>query len=209
MSPLARHGGDARMPSAPGVAMSTLLTLEMDPRASVDWVLDVQRFVVGDDEVLDQGLGAGKQARSRDVGAGPGVHRRRVAPLFEEDDFLARAQHPAGELYVDQAVLLMEERQLLATLRRDHPGPVTLVGVASNPHVAGAIRDELLRARKRWQQPVHLLIDPRLRCYESEVICSEEAWEERCAALTCMHGKAARHIVISRSSKRTVNRAFP
>jgi hypothetical protein len=76
----------------------------------------------------------------------------------------------------------MEERQLLATLRRDHPGPVTLVGVACNAHVAGAIRDELLRARKRWQQPVHLLIDPRLRCYESEVICSEEAWEERCAA---------------------------
>jgi hypothetical protein len=75
----------------------------------------------------------------------------------------------------------MEEKQLLATLRRDHPGPVTLVGVACNAHVAAAIGDELLRARKHWQQPVRLLVDPRLRCYESEVICTEEAWEERCA----------------------------
>jgi hypothetical protein len=74
----------------------------------------------------------------------------------------------------------LDERQMVATLRRDHPGPVTLVGVACNGHVAKTIRDEVMRARQRWQQPVHLVVDPRLRCHEIEVYCSGEAWAERC-----------------------------
>jgi hypothetical protein len=73
----------------------------------------------------------------------------------------------------------MDERQMLATLRRDHLNTATLVGVACNAHVADRIRDELVRARRRWNQPVHLIIDPRLRCHEIEVYCSSDAWEER------------------------------
>ena len=54
MSPLARHGGDARMPSAPGVVMSARLSDREWFERSVDRGFDVQRFVVRDDEVLDQ-----------------------------------------------------------------------------------------------------------------------------------------------------------
>ncbi len=77
------------------------------------WV-DIERFVVRDPQVRDQGFSAGKQSGPADVRARPFVHRRRIAPFLEEHDFLIGADQPPGELHVDQPVVLTEDRQLLS-----------------------------------------------------------------------------------------------
>ena len=74
----------------------------------------------------------------------------------------------------------MNEQQMLGILRRDVPGALPVVGVACNERVAQLLREEIIGARKRWRQPVALIIDPRLRCYQSEIYYSFGSWQERC-----------------------------
>jgi hypothetical protein len=86
----------------------------------------------------------------------------------------------------------LDERQILGVLRRDVPGLMPVIGVVCNPHVATLLREEMHEARKRWKQPVEILIDPELRCCESEVYYDRPAWAHRCEMQRHSRGHQAR-----------------
>jgi hypothetical protein len=58
-------------------------------------------------------------------------------------------------------------------------GARSVAGVVCNHQIAQLLREEIREARKRWHQPVPLLIDDRLKNFQSEVFYSLKAWEER------------------------------
>jgi hypothetical protein len=86
----------------------------------------------------------------------------------------------------------MDQQQILGVLQRDAAGLVPVIGVVCSPHVAQLLREELREARKRWRQPLELLIDPALRCFQSEVYYTKPAWEERCDLQRHSRGHQAR-----------------
>lgn len=68
--------------------------------------LEIERLVMHDRDVLRELIGAGNQARMREIRAGPGIDRIRVAPLLEQHDlFAAIGLEAPGELDVHEARL--------------------------------------------------------------------------------------------------------
>ena len=89
---------------------------------------------MGDVDVVDQLSHPGDEPRLRQVRPDPGVQRRGVLPLLEQDGLLrAVGLESAGELHVEEPVLLPQEGDLPPEERVEGPDPA---GTHSGPEDA-------------------------------------------------------------------------